>query len=362
MNSFSPTRPFNALPPLPPLEDLESKEMLKISIQAHRALARLEGSLHLVPNPSILLDSIGLQEAKVSSEIENIITTHDELYQYAIADRKIEDKATKEVLHYKDALWEAFAEVKAKGLLTTNLFVRIVQTIKENQQGIRNTPGTQVVNDRTGEVIYTPPEGEDLIRTKLKNLEDFLNLNDDHIDPLIKMAIAHYQFEAIHPFSDGNGRTGRIINILHLVQQNLLSMPILYMSRYILDNRQDYYRLLREVTESENWRPWITYMLRAVEETSLLTLDKIEAINQTMVDMGEQIKDQLPKIYSKDLVELLFHRPYTKRQFLEQAGIAKAKTAGVYLSQLEENGFLKSVELGRERLYLNKSFLEILKR
>lgn len=358
--AFHPHHPYNELPARPPVEDLESKDILKVCIQANRALARLEGSLNLVPNPSILLDSIGLQEAKVSSEIENIITTQDELYQYAVADRKVDDKATKEVLHYKDALWDAFGEVKKKGFLTTNLFVRIVQTIKENQQGIRNTPGTQVVNDTTSEVIYTPPEGEDLIRTKLKNLEDFLNLTDDGIDPLIKMAVAHYQFEAIHPFTDGNGRTGRIINILYLVQQDLLSMPILYMSRYILDNRKDYYRLLREVTEQDHWKSWIIYMLRAVESTSMLTLNKIEAINQAMLTMGIQIREQLPKIYSKDLLELLFHRPYTKRQFLEKAGISKAKTAGVYLNQLEQKGFLKGVELGREKLYLNSTLLEIL--
>lgn len=361
MQDFDPRRPYNALPDLPPIEDLETKDILKMSIQAHRALARLEGSLNLLPNPAVLLDSIGLQEAKVSSEIENIITSHDELYQYAVADRKVENKATKEVLHYKDALWEAFGEVKQKGFLTTNLFVRIVQTIKENQQGIRNTPGTQVVNDRTGEVIYTPPQGEDLIRTKLKNLEDFLNLDKEGIDPLVKMAIAHYQFEAIHPFADGNGRTGRIINILYLVQQKLLSLPVLYMSRYILDNRNDYYRLLREVTERDSWKPWISYMLRAVEETSLITLGKIETINQGMIAMGEQIREQLPKIYSKDLVEILFHRPYTKRQFLEKAGIAKAKTAGVYLSVLEEKGHLRSIELGRERLYLNQALLAILR-
>lgn len=323
-------------------------------------MARLEGSLHLLPNPGILLDSIGIQEAKDSSEIENIITTQDELYQYAVADRIVENKATKEVLHYKDALWEAYTQVNAKGILTTNLFVRIVQTIKENQQGIRNTPGTQVVNDKTGEVLYTPPEGEDLIRTKLKNLEDFLNLNDDGIDPLIKMAVAHYQFEAIHPFADGNGRTGRIVNILYLVQQKLLSLPVLYMSRYILENRNDYYRLLREVTEQDHWKPWIMYMLRAVEETSAFTMSKVESIRQAMTSMGGDIRKQLPKIYSKDLVELLFHRPYTKRQFLEKAGIAKAKTAGVYLSSLEEKGFLESVELGREKLYLNSLFLDIL--
>jgi Fic family protein len=360
--AFHPLEPFNDLPPLPPVEEVETKDILKASIQAHRALAKLEGSLSHLPNPTILLDSIGLQEAKVSSEIENIVTTHDELYQYAVAEKSMGNTATKEVLHYKEALWYGHQEVKAKGILTTNLFVSMVQMIKENQAGIRNTPGTQIINDKTQAVIYTPPVGEEVIREKLKNLEEYLNLNDDGIDPLVKMAITHYQFEAIHPFGDGNGRTGRIINILYLVQQGLLSMPVLYLSRYILEHRSDYYQLLREVTESGNWQRWIIYMIRAVEETSQLTLEKIEAIKYAMLEMADALKKELPNIYSKDLVEVLFQRPYSKRQFLVEAGIVKVKTAGTYLTSLEEKGFLKSVELGKEKLYLNTVFLDILKK
>lgn len=359
--AFSPLEPYNELPLLPPVEELEGKDILKASIRANQALARLDGSLSQLPNPSILLDSIGLQEAKVSSEIENIITTHDELYQYAVAERSVGNSATKEVLHYKEALWYGHEQVKEKGVLTTNLFVKLVQVIKENQSGIRNTPGTQIINDKTREVIYTPPVGEEIIRTKLKNLEGFLNLNDDGLDPLVKMAVVHYQFEAIHPFGDGNGRTGRIINILYLVQQGLLSMPVLYLSRYILENRTGYYQLLRAVTEEGNWQPWVMYMIQAVEETSKLTLHKIEEIKAAMASMSEAVKKKLPNIYSKDLVEVLFQRPYSKRQFLVDAGIVKVKTAGTYLAALEENGFLKSVELGKEKLYLNVKFLEILK-
>lgn len=360
--AFSPLEPYNELPPLPPVEELETRDILKASIQAHKALARLDGSLSQLPNPSILLDSIGLQEAKVSSEIENIITTHDELYQYAVAERSIGNTATKEVLHYKEALWHGHQEVKTKGILTSNLFVKLVQIIKENQAGVRNTPGTQIINDKTQEVIYTPPVGESLIREKLKNLEEFLNLNDDGLDPLVKMAVAHYQFEAIHPFGDGNGRTGRIINILYLEQQNLLSLPVLYLSRYILENRTAYYQLLREITEEGNWQRWIIYMIRAVEETSQLTYEKIDEIKVAMATMGEALKKTLPGIYSKDLVEVLFQRPYSKRQFLVEAGIVKVKTAGTYLASLEEKGFLKSVELGKEKLYLNTVFLDILKK
>lgn len=360
--AFHPLEPYNELPLLPPVEELESKDILKASIRANQALARLDGSISQLPNPSILLDSIGLQEAKVSSEIENIITTHDELYQYAVAERSVGNSATKEVLHYKEALWYGHEQVKEKGVLTTNLFVKLVQIIKENQSGVRNAPGTQIVNDKTREVIYTPPIGEEIIRTKLKNLEGFLNLNDDGLDPLVKMAVAHYQFEAIHPFGDGNGRTGRIINILYLVQQGLLRMPVLYLSRYILEHRSDYYQLLREVTEEGNWQRWILYMIHAVEETSKLTLTKIDEIKVAMAMMSEALKKELPNIYSKDLVEVLFQRPYSKRQFLVEAGIVKVKTAGTYLASLEEKGFLKSVELGKEKLYLNKKFLEILKK
>jgi Fic family protein len=252
--------------------------------------------------------------------------------------------------------------VKKKGIITTNLFVKLAQLIKQNQSSIRNVPATQIKNDRTGEVVYTPPEGEAIIRDKLKNLEEFINLPDDGLDPLVKMAIAHYQFEAIHPFADGNGRTGRIINILYLVQQGLLSIPALYLSRYIIEHKADYYLKLRKVTESEDWQPWVLYMIKVVEETSLITLSKIELIRKSMQDAGLDIENRLPKIYSKDLVELLFEKPYCKRQFLEDAGIAKLKTAGTYLVQLEEKGFLKSTQVGKEKLYLNKKLMDILKK
>ena len=360
--AIQPLEPFNELPLLPPIEELESKDILKASIRAHQALARLDGSLKQLPNPGVLIDSIVLQEAKVSSEIENIITTHDELYQYAVSDRAVTKTATKEVLHYKEALWYGYTDVKAKGILTTNTFIKLFQVIKKTEAGIRNTPGTQIINDKTNAVIYTPPSGEEIIREKLKNLEEFLNLNDDELDALVKMAVAHYQFEAIHPFTDGNGRTGRIINILYLVQQGLLSFPVLYLSQYILEHRSEYYQLLRGVTEQGEWERWILYMIRAVEATSLSTLQKIEGIGKAMLTMTDQLKTELPKIYSRDLVEVLFQRPYSKRKFLEDAGIAKVKTAGTYLAALEEKGFLKSVELGKEKLYLNVVLMEILKK
>jgi Fic family protein len=360
--NYTPSIPYNSLAALPPKVELETKEILKACIMANRAIAKLDGSVKQLPNPSLLIDTIGLQEAKASSEIENIITTHDELYQSVVADRKVEDAATKEVIFYKEALWYGFEYVKKHGIITTNLFIKLVQLIKQNQSGIRTLPGTQIKNDRTGEIVYTPPEGETIIRDKLKNLEQFINLPDDGLDPLIKMALIHYQFEAIHPFADGNGRTGRILNIIYLVQQGLISMPVLYLSRYFIENKADYYQSLREVTEKDAWQKWILYMIRAVEETSIMTMSKIEAITEAIKLTGEIIEKNIPKIYSKDLVELIYQRPYCKRQFLEAAGIAKIKTAGLYLTELEKIGVLKSVQVGKEKLYLNHALLAILKK
>jgi Fic family protein len=360
--SYKANIPYNNLPILPPKAELETILILKAAIAANKALAKLDGSIAQLPNPSVLIDTIGLQEAKASSEIENIITTHDALYQSAVADRSVEDPATKEVIFYKEALWYGYEQVKKKGIITTNLFVKLAQLIKQNQSSIRNIPGTQIKNDSTGEVVYTPPEGETIIRDKLKNLEDFINLPDGGLDPLVKMAIIHYQFEAIHPFADGNGRTGRIINIIYLVQQGLLSIPALYLSRYIIEHKADYYLKLKMVTEKNDWQPWILYMIKAVEETSLMTLSKIDLIRKSMHEVAADIEKKLPKVYSKDLVELLFEKPYCKRQFLEDAGIAKLKTAGAYLVQLEEKGFLKNIQVGKEKLYLNKKLLDILKK
>ncbi|MBN8575676.1 MAG: Fic family protein [Cytophagales bacterium] len=359
---YNPGKPYNMLPALPPKTELETKAILKAAIAANRALAKLDGSITQLPNPAVLVDTIGLQEAKASSEIENIITTHDELYQSAVADRRVENPATKEVLFYKEALWHAYEQVKKKGLITTNLCVKTVQLLKQNQAGIRAVPGTQIRNDHTGEIVYTPPEGETIIRNKLHDLEQFINIPDDGLDPLIKMALIHYQFEAIHPFADGNGRTGRILNIIYLVQQEFLSMPVIYLSRYVIDHKAEYYKRLREVTEKEAWQEWVLYMIKAVEATSTHTLSKIESISETMTAIGKTIEKKLPKIYSKDLVEVLFHRPYCKRQFLEDAGIAKLKTAGSYLSELEKIGILQSTQVGKEKLYLNHQLLAILKK
>ena len=330
------------------------------TISSSRALSELKGAITNLPNPLLFIDTINLQEAQASSAIENIVTTQDALFKATAGDKKIEDSATKEVIHYKDALWYGIEQIEKKPILTTNLFISIMRIIKENQSGIRNLPGTQLKNPVTGKIIYTPPEGEKFIREKLKSLEQFIN-TEDNFDPLVKMALIHYQFEAIHPFFDGNGRTGRIILILYLMFCELINLPSLYLSSYILKNRNNYYLNLRKITEKNDWESWILYMLDMIEVTAKKGRQRIEVIEKLMNKMGEDIRKKLPKLYSKDLLEILFRLPYTKRNYLEAAGIGNIKTSGSYLKSLEESGFLRSVQVGKEKLYLNFKLMEILK-
>jgi Fic family protein len=358
--AFDPLKPYNDLAPLPPKADIETKAILRKTITAGRALAELKGLGDTIPNQSILVNSVILQEAKASSEIENVITTNDALFRAFSAQITQVDPATKEVLRYRQALWEGFHFLQKRKVLTTNLFVKVVQTIKQNMAGIRNTPGTTISSAATGEVIYTPPEGEKIVRDKLRNLESYIH-EEDSIDPLIKLAVIHYQFEAIHPFSDGNGRIGRILSILFLVLNDLLELPVLYLSRYIIDKKTDYYRFLRGVTEHGEWGPWILYMLDAIEQTASHTRGKIVHIRDLMVETSRFAKQELPeRVYSKELIELLFHQPYTKGQFLVDAGIAKRKTAAEYLKELEEIGILSRRKVGKENLYLNVKLYELL--
>lgn len=359
--TYNPEKPYNSLPLLPPKAKIETTTILKKTITASRALSELKGAVTNLPNPTLFIDSINLQEAQASSAIENIITTQDELFKASIVDKKIENLATKEVIHYKDALWYGIQQLDKKPILTTNLFIAIMQIIKENRSGIRNAPGTQLTNPTTRKVIYTPPQGEEVIRQKLKNLEDFMN-TEDNIDPLIKMAIIHYQFEAIHPFFDGNGRTGRIILLLYLKLTGLLELPALYLSKYIIEHKNEYYKNLRNVTEKNDWETWILFMLDMIEQTALKGRKQIEQIEEMMNKMGSEIQKKLPKIYSKDLLEVLFKLPYTKRNFLVSAGLGNLKTVGNYLIELEEKGFLKSEQVGKEKLYLNYKLLEVLKK
>ena len=358
MAKFDRKTPYNDLPLLPPKADIETKRILRKTISAGRALAQLNGILLSLSNPTLFLDTIYIKEAKASSEVENIITTNDELYKSLVADRKIENTATKEVLRYKEALWLGLNELKTKPFITTNLCIKIVQCIKQNNASIRNTPGTTLSNSQ-GEVIYTPPSGEQIIREKLANLEKFIN-EDKTIDPLIKMAILHYQFEAIHPFSDGNGRTGRILLLLYLKLSGLLDTPAIYLSEYIIKNKVEYYRCLRDVTEKHEWEDYILYMLDMIEETASKGLKILNKITVAMEETATEIKNKLPKVYSKALIEILFRLPYTKRQHLIDENIGNLKTVGNYLIALEENGFLKSEKVGKEKLYLNQKLLKIL--
>jgi len=358
MKGFNKSIPYNDLPLLPPKAELETKEILTKTIRASRALALLNGAIRNLPNPSLFLDTIHIQEAKASSEIENIITTNDDLYQAVVADKKFDNPATKEVISYKEAIWLGFSRLEQRPLITTNLCIELVQCIKKNTAAIRTTPGTTLSN-RQGEVIYTPPSGEQVIREKMANLEMFINENDS-IDPLIKMAISHYQFEAIHPFSDGNGRTGRILLLLQLKLEKLLDVPALFLSEYIIKHKDMYYEGLRSVTENNDWSKFILYMLDMVETTSIKGLERLESIVHLMDTTGQEIKDKLPKVYSKDLVEVIFKLPYTKRQNLINAGLGTSKTVGNYLMALEEEGFLKSIRVGKEKLYLNLPLMNIL--
>jgi Fic family protein len=356
---YNPEIPFNELPPLPPKAGIETVAILKKAILASRALSELKGAMTNLPNPGLFIDTINLREAQDSSAIENIITTQDELFKASISDKKIEDPATKEVMHYKNAFWYGIEQLNKRPFLTTNLFISIMQIIKENQSGIRNIPGTKLTNP-LGEVIYTPPDGEKLIREKLKDLEDFIHA-EDNLDPLIKLALIHYQFEAIHPFADGNGRTGRIILLLYLKMTGLMERPALYLSNYIINHKSDYYLNLRKVTEEGNWESWILYMLDMVEKTAIKSRLQIAMIRDKMAKMGAIMQQELPKVYSRNLMEELFKLPYTKRVFLVNAGIGNMKTVGGYLNKLENAGFVKSEKIGKEKLYLNLELMKILK-
>ncbi len=356
---FFKDKPYNELPLLPPEGvQLDSRMVLQQALKAGRVLAELKTAGLLIPNQSVLLSTLGLQEAQFSSEIENIVTTQDALYRASADVVQESDLATKEILSYNKALWHGYATLKKNRPIGTNLIEELVSIIKPGTGGVRKIPGTKIATV-TGQTIYTPPEGEQVIRDKLANLEHFY-YNHEEIDPLIRMAVAHYQFEAIHPFSDGNGRTGRILNILFLVEAGLLGVPILYLSSYIVKHKAEYYASLRRVTEENAWEDWILYMLRAVEETAKTTYQKIMLIQQRMEEYGDKVKLRLPKLYRKELVELLFSQPYCKIQFLVDAGMGNRLTATKYLNQLTEAGFLKKEKYGRDLYYRNQTFLDVL--
>jgi len=359
MTDFDPKVPYNSLPELPPPTELiETTEILKTCINSRVALAELKQAAELIPNSAVLVNALPLLEARASSEIENIVTTTDKLFEFAdIAEDKA-DAATKEALRYRTALFEGSKMVR-RGMLTTDMAIQICSTIKGAELDIRAESGTSLNNRMTGKVIYTPPEGQKLLQAKLKNWADFMHKKTD-IDPLIRLAVQHYQFEAIHPFIDGNGRTGRILNILFLVEHGLLDSPILYLSRFIIQNKAAYYRLLQNVTRDQDWTPWILFMLNGVEETCIWTTDKIKAIRELMEHTASFVQDKLPKIYSWELVELLFKQPYCRISNLVDAGVAKRQTASVYLKQLCDEGVLKEIKSGRENMFVHPKYIELL--
>ncbi|MCW8894591.1 MAG: Fic family protein [Sulfurimonas sp.] len=345
---------------LPIPQTIETIKVLKKTISANRALAKLNGVAKIIPNQAILINSLVLQEAKDSSEIENIITTHDELYRASIDISNITNEA-KEVQNYSFALLKGFDLVKENHLLLKKYIVKIQEELEQNGAGVRCQSGTNLKNAQTGEVVFTPPQNYETIQNLLDNLEKFINEPNDN-DPLVNMAIIHYQFESIHPFYDGNGRTGRIINILYLILKGLLDIPILYLSRYIIKNKNDYYRLLQEVRTKDALEEWILYMLDGVEQTSIETINLVEGINNLMEKTTDEVKEKLPKIYSKDLIEILFMHPYTKIDFLvDKLGITR-QTASKYLKELEHLEIMKSIQIKNSKYFINSQLFAMLQK
>ncbi len=355
--TWSPDKPFNDLPLLATRENLETMAVLKACIPARAALAELKQAAKLLPNQGLLINLLPLLEAKDSSEIENIVTTTDKLFQFS-AEQGQTDPATREALRYRTALISGYQQLTSRPL-STNMAVEICSTIKGMQMDIRKVPGTTIINQASGEVIYTPPVGETEIRRLLTDWEKFLHTDDD-IDPLIKMAIAHYQFEAIHPFIDGNGRTGRVLNVLYLIEAGLLTLPILYLSRYIVQNKHDYYQLLNRVIRTGESEEWIIFILEGVQQTSVWTTHKIEAIHQLIEHTAEYIRSALPKIYSHELVQVIFEQPYCRISNLTESGIAKRQTASVYLKKLCATGVLNEIKSGKEKLFVHPKLIKLM--
>lgn len=338
--------------------DLKTPRILESLNEASRSLAELKGFANSIPNQYILINAITINEAKDSSEIENIVTTHDSIYK-VLTESGFKDESAKEVVDYRSAIWRGYEIIKEKEFISTNILVELQGMIEHNKAGIRKNPGTKLINSKTGEVIYTPPQDEKEIRDLLKNLEDYINENDD-VDPLIKMALIHYQFESIHPFYDGNGRTGRILNVLYLVLNNLLDSPILYLSNYINKNKDEYYRLFTEFRENSNYEDWIIYILKGIEETSKNTIELIKLIQEEMEAYKQDFITKLPKIYSEELLDSLFYEVYTRINYIEERCYVTRQTAATYLNSLVEAGLLEFEKIGRESIYKNTRLINLL--
>lgn len=356
---WQPDRPYNALPPLPPAAEIETATVLKRAIEARAALAALDQAALRMPNPNVLLNALPILEAQASSEIENIVTTTDELFRFAQSDSDLAPSATKETLRYRSALFAGVRSIRSRPLSVTTA-VEVCSIVQGHAMDVRKLPGTVIANPVTRRAIYTPPAGESLIREKLANWERFIHSRDG-LDPLVRMAIAHYQFEAIHPFADGNGRSGRILNILMMLNDGLISSPILYLSRYIIAHKDDYYRLLLDVTRDDAWEDWVRFMLSAVEETATTTLAKIDAIQALQRTVRDEMRATTAGANS-DLLDVLFEQPYARiSNVMEQCDVSRP-TAAKWLNELVGNGVLRDVKVGRERLFINHRFVNVLTR
>ncbi|MCK5642844.1 MAG: Fic family protein [Gammaproteobacteria bacterium] len=366
MIPYDRNKPFNNLPLLPPPDEkVMTIEILTALNNANRALAELKGLARKLPNQSMLVNTIALREAKASTEIENIFTTEDELYKaLTLKEQDLQGNA-KEVLHYRQALWTGFQEIIDRDVFDEKLIIKVYQTISQLKDGIRSDQTETVImkrgsGDLRGTVVYTPPRGNKIIKEKLDNLYEFINHDDKfNYDPLIKMAVSHYQFEAIHPFRDGNGRTGRILSILLLIQKKLLEVPILYLSAYIIKQKEDYYQYLNDVSARMSWKNWIIYMLKAVEETSLYTISKIEEIDRLFSNVYEITKTRLPHI-RKETIEKIFEQPYVSPKMLMDKNIKSLNTAKKYMGQMQDIGIMIPKKIGKEVVYLNIDLYNLL--
>ncbi|WP_273727825.1 Fic family protein [Brucella gallinifaecis] len=353
--------PSYNLPDLTALDGIETRSVLKALAAANRSLAELKGRAAAIPNQGILIDTLALQEAKASSEVENIVTTQDELFQADLFPEGPESPAAKEVALYRDALKFGFDQLlKTDGLITNATMIGMFHLLKRRTDGFRQTPGTALKNDQTGEIVYVPPQDQNEISSAMGMLERFIN--DDEIsglDPLIKMALIHHQFESIHPFPDGNGRIGRILNVLYLTRTGLLDTPILYLSRAINKSKAEYYRLLQQVRETGEWEGWLVYMLQAVDETSKTTLDLIGNIRQQMTGIKMRLRDDFPKLYSQDLLNNMFRHPYTRIEFVQNDLNISRQTAAKYLDTLADAGLLTKHQSGRSNYYINEQLVAL---
>ena len=339
--------------------DLKTPRILEVLNDASRSLAELKGFANSIPNQHILINAITINEAKDSSAIENIVTTYDSIYK-VLTESGYKNESAKEVVNYRSAIWRGYEIIQKKEFISTNVLVELQSMIEPNKTGVRKNPGTKLVNSKTGETIYIPPQNESEIRDLLKNLEDYINNNEDDIDPLIKMSLIHYQFETIHPFYDGNGRTGRILNVLYLVLNGLLDSPILYLSNYVNKNKDKYYKLFTEFREKDNYEDWIIYILKGIEETSKNTIKLIKQIQSEMESYKEEFMTKLPKIYSDELLDSLFYEVYTKIGYIEDRCSVTRQTAATYLNSLVDVGLLEYEKVGRESIYKNVRLINLL--